>query len=296
MVASVLLAALLCEAGLRLFLPKYRDVAEGRLQADDLRIFAQAPNTRDWRVHPDTGRRHPFHTNNLAMRQHRDFSDADLVATTTVGVFGDSFVRGSYLDAPYVFTEPLDYLLNLDGNFTVLNFGMGGYEPAQSYFTYRSFHAREALDYVLFVYFGGNDLQALVRNGLLELDDGGGLRQRAARGSAWWVPFVAKLHLTYLALDASGRLAPYLASAAEELLRHRDTWYWKGPMFQTALLDHGAEVFGRLIRRWKKEVEENGAKFFVVLLPTNKAFHYFKTASFSCYVQGSHLMERKTEA
>ena len=271
-VASALLAALLCEAALRFFLPKYRSVAEGQLQADKMRIFAPRPNSRDWRVHPDTRRRHPFHTNNLAMRQHRDFSEADLVAATTVGVFGDSYVRASYLDAPHVFTEPLDYLLNLDGNFTVLNFGMGGYGPAQSYFTWRSFHAREELDYVLFVYFGGNDLKALVRNRLVELDDDGRLRQGEARGSAWWVPFVSRLHLTYLALDASGRLAPYVANAAEELGRRRDTWFWKTPDVSDDLLAHGAEVFGQLMRRWKREVEESGATFLVVLLPTQPAF------------------------
>ena len=213
-VVSVLLAALLCEAGLRLLFPKYRDVAQGHaLQPDDMRIYASIPNTRDWRVNPATKRRHPFHMNNLGLRQHRNFSDADILSATTVGVFGDSFVRGSYLDAPYVFTEPLDYLLNLDGNgnFTVLNFGMGGYGPAQSYFTYRSFDAREALDYVLFVYYGGDDLHQLARQGLLDLDDDGRLRQREARGSAWWVPFASKLHLTYLALDATGRLAPYVS-------------------------------------------------------------------------------------
>ena len=270
-VVSVLLAVLLCEAALRILLPKYRNVAEGRLQADKLRLYAPRPNNRDWRVHPDTRRRHPFHTNNLGMRQHRDFSEAALVATTTVGVFGDSFVRASYLDAPHVFTEPLDYLLNLDGDFTVLNFGVGGYDPAQSYFTYRSFHAREELDYVLFVYFGGNDLRGLVRNRLVYLDDDGQLRQGEARGSAWWVPFVSRLHLTYLALDASGRLGPYVANAAEQLLLHRDTWSYRLDVSDD-LLDHGAEVFGQLASRWAKEVEESGGRFFVVLLPTQPAF------------------------
>ena len=221
-VASVLLAFLLCEAALRLFLPKYRDVAEGHaLQPDDLRLYASIPNTRDWRVHPDTRQRFPFHMNNLGFRQHRNFSDADILGTTTVGVFGDSFVRGGYFDAPYAFTEPLDYLLNLDGEFTVLSFGMGGYGPAQSYFTYRSFHAREALDYVLFVYFD-NDLEDLVGNGLFDLDDDGRLRQREARGSAWWVPFASRLHLTYLALDTTGRLAPYISSIIAELRATRD--------------------------------------------------------------------------
>ena len=272
--AAALLALLACEAALRLFLPKYRDVAEGRaLRPDDLRLYASIPNTRDWRVHPDTRRRHPFHMNNLGLRQHRNFSDADILAATTVGVFGDSFVRGSYFDAPYIFTEPLDHLLNLDGNFTVLNFGMGGYGPAQSYFTYKSFDAREALDYVLFVYFGGNDLRDLVRNGLFDLDDGGRLRQREARGSAWWTPFASRLHLTYLALDASGRLAPYVSGIAAELRANHDA---QDPLWldrvSDDLLDHGLEVFGQLIRRWRGEVEESGGRFLVVLLPTQPDF------------------------
>ena len=272
---SVLLAALLCEAALRLLLPKYRDVAEGRLQADELRIFAPAPNTRDWRVHPDTRLRHPFHTNNLALRQHRDFSEADLVSATTVGVFGDSFVQGRYLDAPYVFTEPLDYLLNLDGdsrNFTVLNFGVDGYGPGQSYFTYRSFRAREELDYVLFVYFGGNDLRDLARNGLFDVDHGGVLRQHEARGSAWWVPFASKLHLTYLALDAAGRLAPYLADLAAQLQTEYDAWDLGLTSVADNRLDASPEVLGQLIRRWRQEVEESGGRFFVALLPTQPDF------------------------
>ena len=264
-VASMLLAALLCETALRLLLPKYRDVAEGQLQADDLRIFGPAPNTRSWRIHPETRQPHPVYFNNLGLRQHRDFSDADLVTATTVGVFGDSFVQMSYLEAPYVFTEPLDYLLNLDGDFTVLNFGVHGYGPAQSYFTYRSFRAREELDYVLFVYFGGNDLLDLVRNGLFDLDDDGLLRQREARGSAWWVPFVSRLHLTYLALDATGRLAPYIDAVIAELAAAASI-----PV-NTLRADRrraSAELLRQLISRWRREVEQSGGKFLVVLLPT----------------------------
>ena len=273
--ASVLVALLLCEVGLRLLFPKYRGVADGHaLRPDDLRLYASIPNTRDWRVHPDTRERFPFHMNNLGLRQHRNFSDADILSAATVGVFGDSFVRGSYLDAPYVFTEPLDYLLNLDGEFTVLNFGMDGYGPAQSYFTYRSFHAREALDYVLFAYFGGNDLHDLVRNGLFDLDDDGRLRQREVRGSAWWVPFASKLHLTYLALDATGRLAPYVSSVAAELRANHDAWFFAQRIHipRATLRGRSLEMFAQLIERWRSEVKESGGQFFVVLLPTQP--HY----------------------
>ena len=266
--AALLLALLLCEAALRLFLPKYRDVAEGRaLRPDELRIYAPIPNTRDWRVNPATKRRHPFHMNNLGLRQHRNFSDADILSATTVGVFGDSFVRGGYLDAPYVFTEPLDYLLNLDGDFTVLNFGVGGYGPAQSYFAYKSFDAKDHLDYVLFACYG-DDLEQHARQGLFDLDDDGRLRQREVRGSAWWVPFVSKLHLTYLALDATGRLVPYVSSTLAELRANRGVGGRTRGASPDDLFDHGLKVFGLLVRRWRDEVEESGGRFLVVLLPT----------------------------
>ena len=278
-VASLLLASLLCEAALRLLFPKYRHVAEGQLQADDMRIYAPLPNTRDWHAHPDTRRGHPFHTNNLGLWQHRNFTDADILIRQTVGVFGDSFVRWRALDAPHAFTEPLDYLLNLDGDFTVLNFGVGGYDPAQSYFHYRSFPRREALDYVLFAYYGGNDLIELARNGLFGLDDDGRLQRREVRGAAWWVPFASKLHLTYLALDATGRLAPYIDDLRKALRdRHRNEARWRRSRmrrtgdFPDDVLDRGLAVFEQLIRRWRAEVEEDGGRFFVVLLPTQPDF------------------------
>ena len=268
-VASVLLASLLCEAALRLLFPKYRHAAEGQLQADDMRIYAPLPNTRDWQAHPDTRRGHPFHTNNLGLGQHRNFTDADILSATTVGVFGDSFVRFGTLDAPHAFTEPLDYLLNLDGDFTVLNFGVGGYGPAQSYFHYRSFPRREALDYVLFAYYGGNDLIELVRHGLFGLDDDGRLQVREVRGAAWWVPFASKLHLTYLALDATGRLAPHIDNLSEAL---RDRHRLRTRDFPDDVLDRGLRVFEQLIIHWRAEVEESGRRFFVVLLPTQPDF------------------------
>ena len=89
-----------------------------------------------------------------------------------------------------------------------------------------------------------------------------------AEGSAWWVPFASKLHLTYLALDATGRLAPYTAAATAQL---RAGWHG-GMNVPESRLHASAAVFGQLIARWRREVEESGGKFFVVLLPTQPAF------------------------
>ena len=89
------------------------------------------------------------------------------------------------------------------------------------------------------------------------------------RGSAWWVPLASKLHLTYLALDATGRLAPYVDNLSEALRsRHRR----RTRDFPDDVLDRGLAVFGQLIRRWRTEVEESGGEFFVALLPTQPDF------------------------
>ena len=73
----------LCEASLRLFYPTYRHLAEAQFHTDAMRIWARTPNSRAWRNHLDTLVSHSFHHNNLAFRQHRDFSAADLAAATT---------------------------------------------------------------------------------------------------------------------------------------------------------------------------------------------------------------------
>ena len=143
----------LCEASLRLFYPKYRDLAEAQFHHHATRIWARIPNSRDWAYHPDTFRRHFLHHNNLALRQHRDFREGDLASATNVGVFGDSFVENIRMAAPYSFTEPLDYLLNQSArSFNVLNFGVDGAGPGQSFLRYANFRYAQDLDYVVYVY------------------------------------------------------------------------------------------------------------------------------------------------
>ena len=67
--ASVLLAPLLCEAALRVLFPKYRDAAEGRLQPDDMRIYAPVPLLRQGEL-PCGRRGAPFRAGDSGQRRH----------------------------------------------------------------------------------------------------------------------------------------------------------------------------------------------------------------------------------
>ena len=270
----------LCEVSLRIFYPKYRHLAEVPFRSDAMRIWAREPHSRDWRTHPDTSTLHFLSHNNLALRQHRNFSAADLAAATNIGVFGDSFTENTGLPVQYSFTEPLDYLLNLGGErFNVLNFGVYGYGPDQSLLHYEHFRYVEDLNHVLYVYYV-NDLANILETGLFHLDDTGRLIRNETIRSSWWMPFIRRLYISYLVLDASGRLSSAFGERTVDTvsLMHggERLWFseWRAlrRSFSRRLDDsdekNRREIFRQLIRRWKHLVEHNGSTFSVVLLPS----------------------------
>ncbi len=288
LLVSCLAGLFLCEGSLRLFYPKYAPLAEARYRFDTLRIWARSPNERAEHPRPDTGSVHALHHNNLGLRQHRNFSTADLAAAINVGVFGDSSVENRRIDAPYSLTEPLDYLLNQSGRrFNVLNFGVDGYGPGQSLLHYEHFRYAEDLAHVFYVYCE-NDLDNLGETGLFHLDETGRLVQHDAIRTSWWATRMSRFHLPYLILDATGRLSSYVKEGARheemkrigagDLGRRRRTHQERTAKVRSRRQRlTGAEkdedfrerlaIFRRLIRRWKQAVERNGGKFHVVLLP-----------------------------
>ena len=271
----------LCEASLRLFYPKYRHVADARFSSDAMRIWARMPNSRDYINHPDTLVTHSLHHNNLALRQHRNFSEADLTAATNIGVFGDSFTENTAMPVQYSFTEPLDYLLNQSGGrFNVLNFGVNGYWTGQSLLHYEHFHYAEDLDHALYVYYE-NDLSEIPLGPLFHLNEAGHLVRNEAIRESWWTPLIRRLHTSYLVLDVRHRWVSspaetagntaYLKRGNEE--RVRDVRYRalrrarsRQRLAPTTQKD-ALEIFRQLIRRWKHLAESNGSTFSVVLTP-----------------------------
>ena len=271
----------LCEGSLRLFYPKYRALAEAQFHFDAMRIWARTPHQRSYKPHPDTGAPHFVHHNNLALRQHRNFSAADLAAATNIGVFGDSFVENFRMAAPYSFTEPLDYLLNRgQQRFNVLNFGVHAYGPGQSFLRYQNFRYGDSLDYVLFVYCE-NDPRNIQETALFHLDESGRLARRGAILSPWWVRLISQIHISYLILDASERFSfsvkdfikkKFLGGYRRNLARengheeHVEHSLYRGKMDDEEF-KRSLAIFQRIVRRWKQLVENNGGTFAVVLLP-----------------------------
>ncbi len=266
----------LCEVSLRLFYPKYRHLAEAQFLDDTMRIWARTPNSRDWSTHPDTLVSHSFHHNNLALRQHRNFSATDLATTTNVGVFGDSFTENTGLPVQYSFTEPLDYLLNQSGErFNVLNFGVMGYGTGQSLLHYEHFRYAEDLDHVVYVHCR-NDLWNILKTELFSLDESGHLVRNETMQASWQTSLIRRQHTSYLVLHTTGLLFSFIAGIAPDneyqMWQRRKDRFWAMYEAVKGRLDEydgekGLKIFQQLIRRWKHLAERNGNSFYVVTLP-----------------------------
>ena len=271
--ASCLVGLALTEAALRLFFPLYDHLVEGRPDTHPTRIWANAENRFQQRRHPDTGLYHAFQHNSLALRQDRDFGAADFEATVNVGLFGDSFTENYLLPAVYSLSEPLDFLLNTSGTrFNVLNFGVSGYGPGQSFLHYEEFSRKQDLDYVFYLYHE-NDWANLYQTRLFHLDAAGELRQRKEIDSSWWTRLASRFHVTYALLDLRLRFdlrsrAVFFDRWAEYSLRNSDraaqeTFWLVGG--ENASI---TPVIKALVRRWRRAVEDAGGQFRVVVLPS----------------------------
>ena len=283
---SLLAAGILAELTLRLAYPKYQQAAEVRYDRDAMTIWSPRPHRRTETRHPDTGVHHPVIHNALALRQSREFASLD--AATNIGFFGDSYTANLSLPSQYSFTEPLDYLLNIEGKYNVLNFGVNGYGTDQAYLRYTGFDQKQKLDHVFYL-LCANDLRNIYESNLFSVDPAGRLERNAPPESAWWVKLISRLHLTYLALDVRQRLLysrtgdvdVYRLAMEQAALRARQQQRFhseQADLIQrsfvaekpNAELEHVLQVFVSLLQEWRDEVQANGARFHVVLLPTGR--------------------------
>ena len=241
MVLSLTTGFAVCEATLRIVHPRYQLLAappvfpQGRhaaqLRARDATLYSR----------PDTGDIHVLRYNTLGNRQHREFTERDLLDSVNVAFFGDSFTENRYVAVQYSFTEALDYLLNANAahqarRINVLNFGVAGTGPTQQYARYTAFPAKERLRHVFYVHW---------RN---DFDD---LRANAPHG-AGWKRWVAGFHVTYLALDAWRHAFPRSGPGRVD--------------------DPTAQAFREVVLNWQADVEASGGSFHVVLLPGSAEF------------------------
>jgi hypothetical protein len=284
---SLAIAAGSAEVALRIIAPKYQRPADAKLEFDSFRLKSHTPLTAVRQQRPDTGQPHLTIYNSLGMRQHREFAANELDRRTVVAFFGDSFTENNRIPAYASFTEVLDFLLNDNPQDTVvMNFGVDGYGPDQSYLQYQSSAEAKTADHVFYV-FCANDVRNLYENGLFSLGDSGQLRRNIVREPSLFLRAISRLYLTYFILDArsvvrsllTGR--PHHDYTAEDVLGYQANAVRRKNFrsaraiqiqekFQTKEwndVSHYIDMLLAITRTWRDLVEQNGGQFHIVLLP-----------------------------
>lgn len=283
---SLAISLAIVEASLRFFYPKYQYAAESSFNRDSARIWTRKANTHYKRKHPDSKQSHAVYHNNIALRQHRDFTEQDIESATNLAFFGDSYTENLRMPAQYSLTEPLDFMLNKNiSPFNVLNLGVDGYGTDQSYIYYRNFEYSDNLDYVFYI-FCMNDLRNIYENSLFTLDESKKLTQNKVTATPWWISILSRFHTTYLVFDITKKLQS-LGMALDwnvieqhyqkksQRKRYHDQ---SADAIQSAFLrdeknedlDKAIAIFQSLLRQWSDDVKSHGGKFFVVLLPSER--------------------------
>ncbi len=297
LIISVIVTLLLVEIILRIFYPKYEYVANSDFVRTADRIYARKPNSHYVRKHPDSGEPHLVYHNNLALRQHRDFDKKDIESAINVAFFGDSMTENLRLLSQYSFTEPLDYLLNKNKShkkYNTLNLGVDGYGTDQSFLYYKDFKYSDKLDYVFYL-FSTNDLKDIYQNNLFSINERGELIQNKTLSTPMWLKVISKFYLTYFVLDIRQRvifkdekinkqnIKEYFMkdykerrensrnkrSKSKRAVAIRKDFYCQR---ETEDMNRCIAILKKLLHRWKKSVEENGGKFYIVIPPIYRGY------------------------
>ena len=263
-----------CEFALRLYYPRYEFAANPPPSAADREARPTSSSSFTRAHNPDTGTQHRMIYNELGARTSRRFAAESLAETVNIAFFGDSGVENIHMPVQYAFTEHLDYLLNhlpagwqptqdpsppagpAGKRFNVLNFGVFGSGPAKAYSRWRSVSGHGKFHHVFFV-FSRNDIDDLgweIRGEVISIDESGNVQVGDSASPPTWKRLIARLHFTYLAIDAWKRLAGQAADEQE-----------RADQADERFGDYRERWFQKLILQWKREVEASGGRFHVML-------------------------------
>lgn len=254
----------------------YDDAARSALVRSEA-IWERPTNVVQYRDHPDLKYKIEIRFDRYGVRNHSQLSTKE--KKNIIAVFGDSFTENRRIDNKFGFTYLLGKMLK--GKYYVVNFGVDGYGLDQSYLRYKKFSELN-IKHVIYVLYS-NDLSNLYETGLVEIREGQ-VYFRAPRYN-WLIQTIGKIRLTYLIIDAFHHVKRHIGaldirresffpnsikggyrkrrrnSVADSMIAD---FLSKEPNARTT---HYADVFINILKHWRSEAENSGAKFTVVVVP-----------------------------
>jgi len=186
-----------------------------------------------------------------------------------IGVFGDSFVENIGIDERFEFSNLLNKEI-LD--FTIVNYGVGGYNVDQSFIRFLETRDHN-FKYVIYLLY--NDRQ--FSKNLISFDDGGQYKLNNIEIN-YVYHLLARLNLTYFFLDSFYRIRSNFFSHHElvDINNYSKIIANKIALRKINEQKRTDDNFVRILSAFKSESEKKGAEFLVIIYPGNKNVEYFK--------------------
>jgi len=274
LILSILFSLFLVEVFL-LFSGKYKNLTKNNLKPS-LAIYERANSSIQKHKHPDLDYTitNFFDADGVKNFDKKNTSDKKNI----IGIFGDSFVENIAVDKKFEYSNLLNELMI---NNTVVNYGTGGYSADQVFIRYLKYKDHD-IKHVFFLLMPGD--QGFSTNSIFK-DDGTYTIPQPELNLFYQI--LGKLNITYLIIDVYyyakslfsenytyTKKESYNSVLANKIYKK---FYNKGlKKCEYDIFDENCmKNLSNLLMIFKKEVEDNGAKFHVLLYPNKDHFAYF---------------------
>ena len=268
---------------------RYSDLANSNLTPGNT-IRAPQPSSTETIKHPDLDYEVKRLYDEMGIRNHSGQSLNSFISP--IGFFGDSFTENIRMEDRFSITSLLNQFW---GKHRAINFGVDAFGPEQSFQRWLNFKDVIDLQDVVFV-FCANDLRDLYEIQLFEIISS---ERKITLVNRYQDPstlslvhrvyrYLGKLRVTYLAMDAYFKLrarvkdshtfakiyANRFLNDAVKSAEHSYNDQYADSMEKDLLSDNPsvetklwAQRFALILKIWKEEVEANGGRFYIAVLP-----------------------------
>jgi hypothetical protein len=186
-----------------------------------------------------------------------------------IGVFGDSFTENIGIDSKFEFSNILNREI-LD--FTVVNYGIGGYNAEQAFIRFLE-NRHHDLKYIIYFFF--NDDQ--IGKDLISFDENSQYKLKIIEIN-YFYQLIGKLNLTYFFIDSYYKIRSnfYSNHTLIDINNYSKVIANKIALNEINKRKKTDENFLNILRAFKNESEKQGAQFFVIVYPENRNIEYFK--------------------
>jgi hypothetical protein len=274
LIFSILFSLTLIELIL-LFSGKYNNLTKNNLKPS-LAIYERANSSTQKHKHPDID------------YTITNFFDADGVKNfdkkntshkkNIIGIFGDSFVENIAVDKKFEYSNLLNQVMI---NNTVVNYGVGGYSADQVFIRYLKYKDHD-IKHVFFLLMPGD--QGFSTDSIFK-DDGTYVISKPKLN--FFYQLLGKLNITYFMIDVYYSLKSLFSEnythtkkeSYNSVLANKiyKKFYSKGlKKCEYDIFDENCmKNLSNLLMIFKKEAENNGAQFHVLIYPNKDHFEYF---------------------